>query len=608
MVKQGKDLLPAGGTQNTEARGKRIVNLTINRLPVSAPEGMTIMEAAEKAGISIPHLCYLEKINEIGACRLCSVEVRGEDKLVPACITRVAEGMEITTNSSRVRSACRTNLALIMSQHNGQCPSCVRSGTCQLQKLANDFDLTGNTFYEDLPSGKLAWWDQDFPLIRDATKCIKCMRCIQVCDKVQGMHIWDLMATGGRTRVDVAGNQSIREVDCTLCGQCITHCPTGALRERSDIDRVQRAIDDPEVVTVVQIAPAVRTAWGESLGLAPEEATVNLMAGALRELGLDYVFDTSFSADLTIMEEGYEFLHRLQAGDMVKYPMFTSCCPGWVRFLKARYPELTSRLSTAKSPQQMFGAVIKNQFAQRIGKDRTKICSVSIMPCTAKKAECSLPTMRDENGNPDVDYVLTTREVVRMMRKGSVHIENVHESPFDPVMGDYTGAGVIFGATGGVMEAALRTADFVLSGKNPAPDAFRAVRAKGQEDKPWRESVFEVGDAEVRVAVTSGLANADALCSAIINGEVKYDFVEVMACPGGCSGGGGQPILGDDVERAKPRGSVLYNIDRNMKVRYSHENTDVQKLYEESLGAPNSELAEHLLHTDHFGWNMPGRG
>ncbi|MBQ3391913.1 MAG: (2Fe-2S)-binding protein [Lachnospiraceae bacterium] len=590
-----------------------MVNLTINKIPVSAPENMSILEAAEQAGISIPHLCYLKEINEIGACRLCSVEVKGEDALVPACITRVQEGMEVVTNSPRVRGACRTNLALIMSQHNGHCTSCVRSGTCQLQQLAEDFNLIENPFYEDLPAGKLNWWNQEFPLIRDAARCIKCMRCIQVCDKIQSMKVWDLMATGGRTRVDVAGSISIEESDCTLCGQCITHCPTGALRERSDIDAVQRAIDDPDVVTVVQIAPAVRTAWGEYLGLSPEKATVNLMAGALRELGFDYVFDTSFTADLTIMEEGYEFLHRFQWGDMEKYPMFTSCCPGWVRFLKAKFPELTDRLSTAKSPQQMFGAVIKNQFADRIGKPRTKICSVSIMPCTAKKAECALPTMRDEGGNPDVDYVLTTREVVRLMKRGGVNAERVAESDFDAVMGDYTGAGVIFGATGGVMEAALRTAAYVLTGENPAPDAFRAVRAEGpadmpwREDRPWREAVVEVGGVKVRAAVTSGLRNAEALCSAIVSGAVKYDFVEVMACPGGCSGGGGQPILGDDVERALPRGGVLYDIDRNMEVRYSHENKDVQKLYEESLGEPNSLLAEALLHTDHFGWDMPGR-
>ena len=584
-----------------------MVNMMINKIPVEVPEGLTILEAAERAGISIPHLCYLKEINEIGACRLCSVEIEGEKELIPACITHVAEGMKVTTNSSRVRRACRTNLALIMSQHDGYCSSCVRSGTCQLQKLANDFDLLDNPYEKELPAGKLAWWDQDFPLIRDASKCIKCMRCIQVCDKVQSMKVWDLMATGGRTRVDVAGNISISEADCALCGQCITHCPTGALMARSDIERVQNAIDDPDTITIVQIAPAVRTAWGESLGLPPEKATVNLMASALRELGFDYVFDTSFTADLTIMEEGYEFLHRLQSGDMEKYPMFTSCCPGWVRFLKSKYPELTSSLSTAKSPQQMFGAVIKNPFAERIGVPRTKICSVSIMPCSAKKAECALPTMRDENGNPDVDYVLTTREVVRMMKKGSVNVETLSESPFDPVMGDYTGAGVIFGATGGVMEAALRTAAFVLNGEKPPVDAFKAVRAEGQEDKPWREAVFEAGGAKVRVAVTSGLANADALCSAILRGDVKYDFVEVMACPGGCSGGGGQPILGDDVERALTRGEVLYNIDRNMEIRYSHENKDVMKLYEEYLGKPNSEKSEELLHTDHFGWNMPGQ-
>jgi NADH-quinone oxidoreductase subunit G len=579
-----------------------MVNLTINRYSVSVPEGTTILEAARSVGIHIPHLCYLKEINEIGACRLCSVEVEGEETLITACNNVVREGMKITTNSARVRRATRTNLELILSQHNCKCALCVRSGNCQLQNLANDFGILDNPFTEDLPTGKQLQWDQTFPLIRDSAKCIKCMRCVQVCDKVQSLNVWDLAATGGRTRVDVSGNRWISEADCSLCGQCITHCPVGALRERSDIDEVMRALEDPTMTTVVQIAPAVRTAWGETMGLSPDMATVNRLAGALRQLGFDYVFDTSFSADLTIMEEGTEFLERMQKGDLAKYPMFTSCCPGWVRFIKTQYPELVGQLSTAKSPQQMFGAVIKSYFAKKIGVAPDKICSVSIMPCVAKKSECDLPTMRSADGVKDVDYVLTTREVARMLRAERISVRRVWETPFDRLMGDYTGAGVIFGATGGVMEAALRTASYLVTGENPAPEAFRAVRDAADNIKPWREAIFDLNGTELHIAVTSGLGNARKLCDAIVQGRVHYDFVEIMACPGGCSGGGGQPIHCDDKERAAERGQVLYNLDRGMPLRFSHENADVQMLYRDMLEKPLSEKAEELLHTNHFGW------
>lgn len=576
-----------------------MVNLMINRLSVSVPEGTTILEAARSAGVHIPHLCYLKEINEIGACRICSVEVEGEDKLITACNNVVREGMKVTTNSARVRRAARTNLELILSQHNCKCALCVRSGNCQLQKLANDFGILENPFEEDLPTGKWAQWNEKFPLIRDSDKCIKCMRCVQICDKVQSLNVWDLEATGSRTRVDVSGNRRIEEADCSLCGQCITHCPVGALRERSDVDAVMNALEDPEITTVVQIAPAVRTAWGESIGLPPEQATVNRLAGALRQLGFNYVFDTSYSADLTIMEEGSEFLERLQKGDLKQYPMFTSCCPGWVRFIKSQYPELVGQLSTSKSPQQMFGAVIKTYFAKKIGVAPDKICCVSIMPCVAKKAEADLPTMQSVPGVKDVDYVLTTREVLRMLRAERISVHKVWETPFDRLMGDYTGAGVIFGATGGVMEAALRTASYLVTGKNPAPEAFRAVRDNG-EPKPWREATYDLNGTELRVAVASGLGNARKLCDELLKGRVHYDFVEIMACPGGCSGGGGQPIHCDDKERAAERGQVLYSLDRGMPLRFSHENLDVQALYREELGAPLSEKAEELLHTDHF--------
>ena len=585
-----------------------MVNLFINNLPISAAEGTTIMKAAEDNGISVPHLCFLKDINEIGACRLCSVEVEGEQKLVPSCITAVKEGMRVTTNSSRVRSACRANLALIMSQHDGRCSMCVRNNNCQLQTLAGDFNLIDNPYYTDVPSGKLLEWNQDFPLIRDATKCIKCMRCVQVCDKVQSTHIWDLVGTGGRTRVGVAGGKKIENTGCTLCGQCIVRCPVGALRVREDTEKVISLLEDPNVVTVAQIAPAVRASWGESLGLPMEKATVNLMAGAMRALGFDYVFDTSFSADLTIMEEASEFLHRLKDGDMEKYPMFTSCCPGWVRFLKSRYPQLVGQLSTSKSPQQMFGAIIKTYFAEHIGVAPEKIRVVSVMPCVAKKAECALPTMKGESDTPDVDYVLTTRELIRLMRIENVQIEHVEESPFDNLMGDYSGAGVIFGVTGGVLEAALRSAAYFVTGKNPPVDTFHAVRSSEAAGRAWREASYDVGGTQVKVAVTSGLHNADTLCQEILSGRVKYDFVEIMACPGGCSGGGGQPFHQDDVDRKSERGEHLHRLDEQMTLRFSHENPDIQKLYKDDLGEPMSEKAEILLHTDHFAWDIPLRG
>ncbi len=584
-----------------------MVNLTINNCSVSVPEGSTILDAARAAGIHIPHLCYLKDLNEIGACRVCSVEVEGEDKLIPACDNVVREDMKIYTNSARVRAARRVNLELILSEHDCRCATCVRSGNCQLQKLANDFGILQNRYEEQLPTGKQTKWNQSFPLIRDAAKCIKCMRCIQICDKVQGLKVWDLEATGSRTHVNVSGNRHIEDADCSLCGQCITHCPVGALRERNDVDAVMKALEDPTVTTVVQIAPAVRTAFGEALGLMPEQATVNRLAGALRNIGFDYVFDTSYSADLTIMEEGSEFLERMKKGDLEKFPMFTSCCPGWVRFVKSQYPELVGQLSTSKSPQQMFGAVVKTYFAKKIGVAPENICSVSIMPCTAKKAESDLPTMRRENGIRDVDYVLTTREALRMLRAERISVHKVWETPFDRLMGNYTGAGVIFGATGGVMEAALRSAAYLATGKNPAPEAFRAVRGTlDNEGLPWREAVFDLDGRQIRTAVASGLGNARKLCDAIVEGRVRYDFVEVMACPGGCAGGGGQPIHCDDKERAMERGQVLYGLDRAMPVRFSHENSDVQMLYEEELGKPLSDKAERLLHTDHFAWDMPG--
>lgn len=577
-----------------------MVSLTINGRRVQAPEGTTIMEAARLADIHIPHLCFLKGINEIAACRVCCVEVEGERAMVTACNTPVMEGMVVHTNSPRARQTRRVNVELILSQHDCRCATCVRSGNCQLQNIANDLGILQLPFETQLPKGLRGAWTTTFPLYRDYNKCIKCMRCIQICEKVQTLKVWDLAGTGGRTTIDVSGNMVIKDSDCSLCGQCVTHCPVGGLRERDDTAEVYRALADPALITVVQVAPAVRTAWGESLGIAPEKATMGLMTAALKALGFDYVFDTCFTADLTIMEEANELLQRLKAGDLADHPMFTSCCPGWVRFLKSQYPQLTRQLSTAKSPQQMFGSIAKSWFAQKIGADAKNIRCISIMPCMAKKAECALPTMRTEAG-PDVDIALTTREFVRMIRADKIDVALLEEAQPDAPLGIHTGAGEIFGASGGVMEAALRTAVFALTGHNPSADGFQDIR-RGQG---LREVSYSIGGVPLRCAVVSGLGEARKLIEAILAGKAHYDFVEVMACPGGCAGGGGQPISCEDQELAGERGKRLYQLDQASLLRFSHENPEVQALYRDYLGEPLSEKSEQLLHTDHTGWQMP---
>lgn len=574
-----------------------MVTITIDKKTVQVPKGITILEAAKQNGIPIPTLCYLKDINEIGACRVCLVELEGKERLITACNNVVEEGMVIYTNSPKVRQARITNVRLVLSQHDCNCPTCVRSGNCSLQKLANDLGIIRVPYEKQLFHSR---WTKNFPLLRNYEKCIKCMRCIQICDKVQNMHVWDLANTGSRTTVDVTGNRILEESDCALCGQCITHCPVGALRERDDTPKVFRALADPDKITVVQIAPSVRAAWGEPFGLKREFATVKRLVTAMRRMGFDYIFDTNFTADLTIMEEGSEFLEKLKNKENEKFPLFTSCCPGWVRFMKSQYPDMVDQLSTAKSPQQMFGAVVKSYYAELLGVDPEKIFCVSVMPCLAKKHECTLPNMNDSGAGQDVDVVLTTREVDRMIRAEHIIPQELEEEEFDTPLGVGTGAAVIFGATGGVMEAALRSAYYLVTGENPQPDAFREVRGMNG----WKEASFNLAGTELKVAVASGLGNTRKLMEALRKGEVSYHFVEIMACPGGCVGGGGQPVR-DGEELAEIRSGILYGLDAANELRFSHENPSVLKCYEDYFEKPLSHRAHQLLHTDHHAWKMP---
>lgn len=574
-----------------------MVNLTIDGKQISVKENTTIMEAAASDGIPIPHLCYLKEINEIAACRVCVVELEGKDRLITSCNNVVKEGMVIHTNSPKVRRHRRTNVELILSQHNCECVICPRSGNCMLQTVANDLNIIDIPYKMKIEKQP---WNKEFPLIRDSSKCIKCMRCIQICDKVQSLNIWDVEGTGSRTTVNVSGHKTIEQSDCSLCGQCITHCPVGALRERDDTEKVWDALADPNKIVVTQVAPAVRAAWGEELGFKPGEATVGKILDALKRMGADYVFDTCFSADLTIMEEGTEFIQRFTSGELKDRPMFTSCCPGWLRFAKSQFPHLVKYLSSAKSPQQMFGAVMKTYFAQKLGVKPEQIFTVSVMPCVAKKGEQEMDLFYEEYAGKDIDVVLTTRELVKMIRAAHISPETLEDRESDRPMQEGTGAGVIFGATGGVMEAALRSAYFLLKGENPPVDAFKAVRAEGfNANHGVQEAEFKIDDITVRTAVVSGLGNTRALLNKIEKGEVHYDFVEVMACPGGCVGGGGQPIH-DGEERAFERGKNLYQLDESANLRYSHENPDINLLYEEYFEKPNSHKAHMLLHTDHL--------
>lgn len=621
-----------------------MVNATVNGTPIALPEGSKVIEAVFASGNYVPTLCGLEGISDIGACRVCVVEIEGIERLVPACNTPLEDGMVIHTDTPRVLETRRVNVSLLLSQHDVQCATCVRNGNCVLQDLAQELNIL-DVPYEKEPT--FTPWDEGFPLIRDSSKCVRCLRCVQVCHKVQGCDVWDIKNRATRLDVGVRDGLPIEQAGCTLCGQCITHCPTGALRARDDIDAVLEALADPDVVCAVQVAPAVRTSWSETLDLPAELATEGRLAATFRALGFDYVFDTNFGADMTIMEEGSELLERL--GGKGTMPMFTSCCPGWVRYLKINHPDKLAHLSSAKSPQQMFGALLKEYVGPKLGMvpprqgvhelagvregaglgigvstnpvgtgandDASvaaagetsaaasgpmgkRIFNVSCMPCVAKKYEAAVEEMVRET-EPDVDAVLTVCELGRLIRLMHVNVAALDETPFDDPMNEGSGAAVIFGATGGVMEAALRSAYFLVNGTNPDPDAF--VEVRGLDG--WKEKSFDLGGREVRVAVASGLANAEKLLAAIDAGEVEYDFVEVMACPGGCAGGGGQPIH-EAREMAGDRGQTLYALDRKRPTRFSHENPNVTTCYEEFLGEPLSHKAHELLHTDQEQWTL----
>ena len=578
------------------------ITIKINGLEVSAPKGSTILEAARLAHIEIPTLCFLKEINEIGACRICVVEVKGARSLVASCVYPISEGMEIWTNSPKVLKSRKKTLQLLLSNHERKCLSCVRSGNCELQQLSKELGVDDEAYYDGEKTSSCID-DSAAHMLRDNSKCILCRRCIAVCEKTQGIGVIGANMRGFATFVGSAFDMGLGETSCVSCGQCIAVCPTGALQEKSQIDEVLAAIADPSKHVIVQTAPAVRAALGEEFGYPIGTNVEGKMAAALRRIGFDKIFDTNFSADLTIMEEAHEFLDRVQ--NHVVLPMITSCSPGWIKYCEHYFPDMTENLSTCKSPQQMFGAIAKSYYAEKVGIKPEDIVSVSIMPCTAKKFEINRPDQA-ANGVPDVDYSLTTRELGRMIKKVGIKFNTLPDEEFDAPLGLGSGAGVIFGATGGVMEAALRTAVEKLAGIKLESLDFTDVRGMNG----IKEASYQVAGLDIKVAVASGLGNARELLNKVKAGEANYHFIEIMGCPGGCINGGGQPqqpgYVRNTVDIRSLRAKVLYDSDKDNPIRKSHENWAIKELYETYLGEPGSEKAHHLLHTTYVKRSING--
>ena len=571
-----------------------MVNIKINNMPLSVPKGISILEAARMAGIEIPTLCYLKKINEIGACRICMVEVKGARSLVTACVYPVNEGMEIFTNTERVRKSRKMTLELILSTHDRKCLSCVRSGTCELQQLCKEFGVDDEGRF-DGANPVHEYDDSAIHMIRDNGKCILCRRCVAAC-QAQHISVIGANARGFDTHIGSAFERPLDSGACVSCGQCIVNCPTGAIYEKDDTAKVLEAINDPEKFVVVHTAPSIRVTLGECFGMHIGTNVQGKMVAALRRLGFDKVFDTDFGADLTIVEEANEFLGRVQNGGVL--PMITSCSPGWIKYCEHYYPDMLDHLSTCKSPQQMSGAIIKTWYAEKMGIDPKDIVVVGIMPCTAKKFE----TKREDqaaSGYPDVDYSLTTRELGRMIESAGIYFKHLPDEEFDNPLGDSTGAAVIFGATGGVMEAALRTAVEKLSGEELKSLDFTEVRGTDG----IKEASYTVNGMEIKVCVVSGLANANTIMEKVKNGTADYHFIEIMGCPGGCVNGGGQPIqhavVRNFVDLRARRAAALYEADKDMPLRKSHESEAVKRLYAEFLGEPGSHKAHEVLHTSY---------
>ena len=568
------------------------ITIKINGLDVSAPAGSTILEAARLAHIEIPTLCFLKEINEIAACRICTVEIGG-GKLAASCVYPINAGMEVWTNTPKIRDYRKKTLQLILSNHDRSCLSCVRSGDCELQTLCKELGVDSENYFDgdktpSTPDESAAH------MVRDNSKCILCRRCSSICEKVQGIGVIGPNSRGFATFIGSPFEMGLGDTSCVSCGLCIAVCPTGALYEKSSIQEVAAAIADPEKHVIVQTAPAVRAALGEEFNFPIGTNVEGKMVSALRRLGFDKVFDTNFSADLTIMEEAHEFIERVQHGGVL--PMITSCSPGWIKYCEHYFPDMTENLSSCKSPQQMFGAIAKSYYADKMGLKPEDIVSVSVMPCTAKKFEIGRDD-QDANGSPDVDYTITTRELARMVKQAGLRFETLPDEAFDTPLGLGSGAGVIFGTTGGVMEAALRTAVESLTGEELAKLEFNDVR--GMEG--IKEASYEVGDLKVNVAVASGLINARDLLNRVKSGEADYHFIEIMGCPGGCIGGGGQPqqpgYIRNTTDIRGLRAKVLYDSDASNKIRKSHENPAIKELYSTYLGEPGSERAHHLLHT-----------